>query len=211
LKIKIWLKNSLLTGLIVVVPITITVYILKVLIDVADGILSVLPPPWHPDSWLKFHFPGLGLVLVTLFIFLVGLLTRNFFGARLVHYGDRLVARIPIVRTVYQSVKQLTEAVLGNSGQSFQKVVLVEFPRSGIYSVGFLAGSAAAELETQTGKKMWSVFIPCTPNPTTGYYVVVPESEVIFLDMTVEEAFKLIISGGLITPTKTPDSSLKRP
>lgn len=203
MKIKSWLKNSLLTGLIVVVPITITVYILKVLIETTDGLLSFLPPSWHPDAFLKFHLPGLSLVLVMLFIFLVGVLTRNFIGARLIHYGDRLVGKIPLVRTVYLSVKQLTEALFGNSGRSFKKVALVEFPRSGLYSVGFLAGPATTEMETLSGKKMVSVFIPCTPNPTTGYYIVVPEEEVLFLDMTVEEAFKLIISGGLIVPNKS--------
>jgi uncharacterized membrane protein len=200
LKFKTWVKSYLLTGLIVVVPITITIYIIQTLIGVMDNFLSFLPAAYHPDVFLGFHLPGLGLVLVTILVFLVGLLTRNYFGTRVILFWDRLVGRIPVVRGIYQAIKQLTEAVFGTTGNSFQKVVMVEFPRSGLYSIGFLAGPASGELETQAGQRVMSVFIPCTPNPTTGYYVVVPEKDLIVLDMSIEEAFKLIISGGLIPP-----------
>ncbi|MEW6188159.1 MAG: DUF502 domain-containing protein [Thermodesulfobacteriota bacterium] len=207
MKFKTWVKNYLLTGLIVVVPITLTVYIIQALIGIMDRFLAFLPAAYHPDTFLGFHLPGLGLVLVIILVFLVGLLTRNYFGNRVVLFWDRLVGRIPVVRSIYQAVKQLTEAVFGNKGNSFQKVVMVEFPRPGLYSVGFLAGPAGGELEKQAGRKVMSVFIPCTPNPTTGYYVVVPENDLILLNMSVEEAFKLIISGGLIAPpSSTPNT-----
>lgn len=204
MKFKTWVKNYLLTGLIVVVPITLTVYIIQALIGIMDRFLAFLPAAFHPDSLLGFHLPGLGLVLVFILVFLVGLLTRNYFGNRVVLFGDRLVGRIPVVRSIYQAVKQLTEAVFGNRGNSFQKVVMLEFPRPGLYSIGFVAGPAGGELEKQAGLQVMSVFIPCTPNPTTGYYVVVPEKDLIVLNMSVEEAFKLIISGGLITPGPAP-------
>ncbi len=212
MRFKTWIKNNLLTGLIVLVPITITVYILRALIGVMDGFLTFLPKGYHPDDWLGFHMPGLGLILVTFLVFLIGMLARNYFGGKVVHFGDRIVGRIPVVRGIYQAVKQLTEAVVGNTSQSFQKVVMVEFPRAGLYSIGFLAGPACRVLEKQAGPRLMNVFIPCTPNPTTGYYVVVPEKDLIYLELSVEEAFKLIISGGLITPpAPANDRSLSKP
>ena len=200
MKFKAWLKKYLLTGLIVVVPITITLYIIQGLIRIMDDFLSILPAAYHPDTLLGFHVPGLGLVLVTFLVFLVGLLTRSYVGNKTVQIWDLLIGRIPLVRNIYQAIKQFTEAVFSTTSSHFKQVVMIEFPRPGLYSVGFLAGPARGELETRTGQKVMSLFIPCTPNPTTGYYVLVPEKDLIYLDMTVEEAFKLIVSGGLVLP-----------
>lgn len=199
-RLRIWLKNYLLTGLIVVVPITITVYIIQALIGVMDEFLSVLPRRVHPDTLLGFHLPGLGLVLLGILILIVGVLTHNYAGRKLVGWWEALVRRIPIVRNIYLALKQFTEAIFLNSGKHFQQVVMLEFPRPGFYSVGFSVGPARGELAGKTGERLWNVFVPCTPNPTTGYYVLVPEKEMIFLTMSVEEAFKLIVSGGLIAP-----------
>lgn len=202
MKFKAWLKKYLLTGLIVVVPITITLYIIRALMGVMDDILTVVPKAYHPDTLLGFHVPGLGLVLVTFLVFLIGLLTRSYVGKKTIQIWDLLVGRIPLVRNIYQAIKQFTEAVFSTTGSYFKQVVMLEFPRPGLYSVGFLAGPAKGELETKAGQKVMSIFIPCTPNPTTGYYVLVPEKDLIYLDMTVEEAFKLIVSGGLVLPNQ---------
>jgi len=199
---KAWLKTYLLTGLIVVVPITITIYIIQALIGVMDAFLSFLPKDYHPDTLLGFHLPGLGLVLVTILVFLVGLMTHNYVGNKVIQWGELLVGRIPVVRNIYLAIKQFTEAIFSNSGSHFKQVVMLEFPRLGLYSLGFVAGQAKGELESKAkaGQPVLNVFIPCTPNPTTGYFVLVPEKDLIVLDMTVEEAFKLIISGGLVSP-----------
>jgi uncharacterized membrane protein len=199
-RLKIWIKTYLLTGLIVVVPISITVYIIQALIGVMDEFLSVLPRRIHPDTLLGFHLPGLGLVLLGILILIVGVLTHNYAGRKLVGLWEALVRRIPIVRNIYLAIKQLSEAIFLNQGKHFQQVVLLEFPRPGFFSVGFSAGPARGELEEKAGDRLWNVFVPCTPNPTTGYYVLVPERELTFLKMSVEDAFKLIISGGMIAP-----------
>jgi uncharacterized membrane protein len=208
---KTWVKTYLLTGLIVVVPITITVYIIQVLIGVMDDIVSVLPADYHPDTLLGFHLPGLGVVLVTLLVFMVGLLTRNYAGKKLVSLGELLVSRIPFVSNIYRALKQFTEAIFSSRGNHFKQVVMLEFPRSGLYSLGFVAGRVKGELESKTNPDMMNVFIPCSPNPTTGYYVIVPEKDLIPLTMTVEEAFKVIISGGLVSPDSSSPSGPKAP
>jgi uncharacterized membrane protein len=202
-KFKAWLKTYLLTGLIVVVPITITIYIIQSLIGVMDAFLSFLPNACHPDILLGRHIPGLGLVLVTIMVFLIGLLTHNYVGNKVIQLWDLMVGRIPIVRNIYQSIKQLTEAIFSNTGSHFKQVVMLEFPRPGLYSLGFVAGPAGGELEAKAGHRVMSIFIPCTPNPTTGYYVLVPEKDLIFLEMTVEDGFKMVISSGLVSPTNS--------
>jgi len=199
-RLKNWIKNYLLTGLIVVVPVAITLYIIQALIGVMDEFLSVIPRPYHPDTLLGFHLPGLGLVLLILLLFVVGIATHNYAGKKLVGFWEALVRRIPVVRNIYQALKQFTEAIFLNSGGHFKQVVMLEFPRKGVFSIGFSAGPAGGELERQAGERIWHIFIPCTPNPTTGYYVLAPEKDLLFLQMSVEEAFKLIISGGLIAP-----------
>lgn len=199
-RLRVWIKNYLLTGLIVVVPITITIYIIQALIGVMDEFLSVLPHRFHPDTLLGVHLPGLGLVLLTILIFIVGVLTHNYMGRKLVGLWESLVRRIPFVRNIYLALKQFTEAIFMNPGGHFKQVVMLEFPRPGCFSIGFTLGPARGELEQRAGECIWNIFIPCTPNPTTGYYVLVPEKSLIFLKMSVEEAFKLIVSGGLIAP-----------
>ena len=203
-KFKAWVKNYLLTGLIVVVPTTITIYIIQGLIGVMDDFLSFLPKKYHPDTLMGFHLPGLGLVMVTLLVFVIGLLAHNYIGKKLGKFWELLVNRIPVVRNLYQALKQLTEAIFSREGRHFKQVVMLEFPRLGLYSLGFLSGPARGELRTPSGQAMMNIFIPCTPNPTTGYYVIVPEKDLIFLEMSVEEAFKVIVSGGLISPGGPP-------
>ena len=209
MQLKAFLKKYLLTGLIVVVPITITLYILKALIGIMDDFLTFVPKAYHPDHLLGFHIPGLGLVLVTLLVFLIGLLTRSYVGNKTVQIWDLLIGRIPLVRNIYHAIKQFTEAVFSDTGSYFKQVVMLEFPRPGLYSIGFLAGPAGGELAIKAGQRVMSIFIPCTPNPTTGYYVLAPEKELLYLEMSVEEAFKLVVSGGLVQPNYRPIPALK--
>lgn len=199
-RLKNWIKSYLLTGLIVVVPMAITLYIIQALIGVMDDFLSVIPQPYHPDTLLGFHLPGLGMVLLILLLFIVGIATHNYAGKKMVGFWEALVRRIPVVRNIYLALKQFTEAIFLTSGGHFKQVVMLEFPRKGVFSLGFSAGPARGELERRAGERIWHIFIPCTPNPTTGYYVLAPEKDLLFLQMSVEEAFKLIISGGLIAP-----------
>jgi uncharacterized membrane protein len=194
------LKQWFLTGLVVVVPISLTAYILWFIIHLMDGLLRVLPGGLHPNTYLPVEVPGLGAMLTVLLILVVGLLTRSFLGKKLVGRWEWVVGKIPMVRNIYQATKQLAEAVFVPKSQGFRKVVLVEFPRKGIYSVGFLTGVAEGEVQARTRERVVNVYVPTTPNPTTGFYILVPEGEVRPLEMTVEDAFKLIVSGGMIVP-----------
>ncbi len=194
------IKNIFLTGLAVVIPAGVTIYILFFLIGIMDSFLEVIPAGVHPDRLLGFHVPGLGVIVTLILIFLVGLVTKSWFGNKVVGIGERLLVAIPFVRNIYQATKQLVDALFSGKARSFRKVVLLEFPRAGTYTVAFVTGSASGELQSKTAAKCINVFVPTTPNPTSGYYLMVPEESVINLDLSVEEAFKLIISGGLVVP-----------
>jgi uncharacterized membrane protein len=199
-KISAWFKSQLWAGFLVVIPIAITVYVIQFLIDFIDTILEFLPAPIHPYTYLPVHIPGLGLILLILLVFITGILVRNYVGNRLVNYWEMVVGRIPVVRGIYQGTKQLMEALFGHKEGKGRRVVMLQFPRPGIYSLGFVTGMHEGEVRDKTQKRLLNVFIPCTPNPTTGYYVLVPEEEATPLSMSAEDAFKLIISGGIITP-----------
>jgi uncharacterized membrane protein len=194
------LKNIFLTGFAVVIPIGVTVYILFFIISIMDSVLAVMPERLHPDRLLGFHIPGLGVIVTLILIFLVGLIARSWFGHRIVGAWEKLLSRIPFVRSIYQATKQLVNTLFRGEARHFRKVVLLEFPRKGIYTVAFVTGEARGEPGNRTGKTYINVFVPTAPNPTSGYYLMVPEDDVIPTDMTVEEAFKLVISGGLVVP-----------
>jgi uncharacterized membrane protein len=194
------LKNVFLAGLAVTVPVGLTIYILIFLIDLMDGLLRVVPAAYHPDHFLGFRIPGLGVLATILLIFFAGLVTTSYAGARIFRFAEALVDRIPLVRGMYQAIKQIVQTMVSKEGQSFKKVVLVEFPRKGLYTVAFVTGDTTGELREKTGGRCLNIFIPTTPNPTSGYYVMVPEDSLTTLEMSVEEAFKLIISGGLLAP-----------
>lgn len=194
------IKNIFLTGLAVVVPVGVTLYVLFFLIDMMDGFLGVLPAAIHPNRLLGFRVPGLGVIFTLLLILVIGLVTRSWIGNRLVRLGERIFSRIPIVRSIYQGTKQLMDALFSARGGSFEKVVFFEYPRKGVYTVGFVTGRAKGGPAEKAQENFLNVFVPTTPNPTSGYYLLVPEREVIHTEMTVEEAFKLVISGGLVVP-----------
>jgi len=191
------LKNYFLTGLLVILPIFITAYVLWFLIRAMDVVLRYIPP-----HYLPYKVPGLGLILAVILILLVGVLTRNFVGKKVVQFWENMVDRIPLVRIIYTGVKQFLEAFFMQKSDSFKRVALLEYPRKGIYVLGFITGVSKGEVQVKTNKKMINVFVPTTPNPTSGFYVLVPEDELIILGMSVEDAFKLLISGGIVSPNE---------
>lgn len=199
-------QRYFLAGLLVFLPVVITLWFLGWVIGLLDGVLDVLPAGVHPNSYLPFAIPGLGaLVTVTLILFL-GILTRGVATRRFLAAWENIFVKIPIFRGVYTAVQKLVQTFLGQS-QNARQVVMIEYPRKGIYTVGFAMGRAWRELERTQDTQLVNVFIPTTPNPTSGFYLLVPTTEISPLDMTMEEALKLITSGGLITPN---DKSRRR-
>jgi uncharacterized membrane protein len=194
------LKQIFLTGLAVTIPIGLTLYILFFLIDIMDGLLKVIPTKYHPDTLLGIHIPGLGIIVTLVLIFVSGLITTSYVGYKIVRSGEDLVSRIPFVRSIYKAIKQISDNMFMDQRSSFKKVVLLEFPRKGIYTIGFVTGMPGWEVQKKTGQNSISVFVPTTPNPTSGYLLIVPEEELIQIDMSVEEALTFIISVGIITP-----------
>jgi uncharacterized membrane protein len=192
-------QRYFLAGLLVFLPVVITLWFLGWVIALLDGLLDVLPAGVHPNTYLPFAIPGLGaLVTVTLILFL-GILTRGVATRRFLAAWENIFVKIPIFRGVYTAVQKLVQTFLGQS-QNSRQVVMIEYPRKGIYTVGFAMGRAWHELENKKNAQLVNVFIPTTPNPTSGFYLLVPTTEISPLDMTMEEALKLITSGGLITP-----------
>lgn len=194
------LKGYFFTGLLVVLPLYLTVYVLSIIVRFMDNIFVVMPVALQPDHYLPLHIPGLGIIVTLAGILIVGLLTTNLLGKKVLELAEGLMTKLPLVRPIYNSSKQLMETFLKKDNEGFKKVVLIEFPKAGVYSVGFLTGRVKGELKTKTGEDNVSIFIPCTPNPTTGYYIVARERDCIHLEMKAEDAFKLIMTGGLVVP-----------
>lgn len=199
-RLRTIVRNYFLTGLLVIVPISVTCYVIWVLIKAMDSILRFVPAKFLPETYIHLPIPGLGLILVVIIVLAVGVLTRNFVGSKMIHLGEKIVDRIPLARVLYVGVKQLMEALILQKTKAFQKAALIEYPRRGIYAIAFITGESQGEVQQYTEKKMINVFVPTTPNPTSGFYILIPEDEIKILDMSVEEAFKLIVSGGIISP-----------
>jgi uncharacterized membrane protein len=193
-------RNYLIGGLLIWIPIMITVWVVRFLSGILDNSLVLLPPPWRPEALFGTYVPGLGIVLSLLLLFLTGVLVKNLFGGQMVAGLESLVRRVPIVGAVYAGAKTFSETVLTDKGTSFKQVLIVEFPRRGAWSIGFLTAENLEEVRARTGEDMISVFVPTTPNPTTGFIIVVKRSEVVFLDMSVDEAFKMILTLGVVAP-----------
>jgi uncharacterized membrane protein len=198
------LKRIFLTGLAVVIPAGLTIYILSFIIGMMDSLLRVIPLDYQPDKWLNFHIPGLGVIVTVLLIFVCGLVTTSFIGNRIVGYGERIVGKIPFVRSIYQAIKRIADSLFMDRAQSFKKVVIVEYPRCGVYSIGFITGTPNGEIQHHLGQKQpcVGIYLPCALTPTTGVFVMVPQDQAIEINMTVEEAFTLIISAGIVTPSE---------
>lgn len=196
------MKMIFLTGLAVVIPAGLTIYILSLIIGAMDRLLEIVPDRFQPDTLLNFHIPGLGAIVTIVLIFVCGLATKSYIGNRLVLFGEYLVGKIPFVRSVYQAIKRIADGLLMDKAQSFKKVVLVEYPRRGVYSIGFITGTPNGEIQRRIGldKIHVGVFIPLALTPSTGFFIMVPRDELTELDMSVEEAFTLIISAGIVSP-----------
>ncbi len=195
------LKRSFLAGLLVVVPLGMTIVVVRWIIGLMDGLLMrFLPERFWPEAVFGFPVPGVGLIATLLLILLVGILATNYFGRSVLGFSERVMGQIPLVKGIYGLFKQVADTVLNSEREGFRKVVLIEYPRKGIWSVGFVTGVSQGEVQTLTARRMINVFVPTTPNPTSGYYILVPEEDATVLSMTTEEAFKLIISGGMVTP-----------
>lgn len=197
------LRNYFLTGLIIVGPVGITLYVLWWFVTLIDAMVKPwLPARYLPETYLPFSIPGMGLIFSITVLMVVGAFTANLFGRTLVNYGESLLGRMPVVRNVYRALKQIFETVLSQSSSSFQKVGLIEYPRKGLYAIVFISTTTKGEIATRVrdGNNLLSVFLPTTPNPTSGFLLFVPEKDIMILDMSVEEGAKLVISAGLVVP-----------
>jgi uncharacterized membrane protein len=196
--LKVQTRRHFLTGLLVIVPLGLTFFVVSSIAGYMDRTLAFLPRRFHPDTYLPFRIPGLGIIFTLAIIQFVGLLSTNLFGRKVVKTYESILDRIPFVRGVYVAVKQLLQQILSPKSDRFRRAVLVEYPRKGIYSIGFVTGQGEGDLQRKTEEQVLNVFLPTTPNPTSGYYLLVPETDAIPLDLTVEQAFKLIISAGMV-------------
>jgi uncharacterized membrane protein len=194
------MKKYLIAGLLVWMPLGITFLVVRAIVDFLDRSLLLLPYAYQPDNLLGFHIPGFGVLLAVTMVLATGMIVANFLGRRIVVAWESLLSRIPVVRNLYAGIKQVLEAVLAADGKSFRKVLLVEYPRKGVWSLAFMTSSDLGEVQAKTAGDVVSVFIPTTPNPTSGFVLMVQRSEVIEMDMTVEEGLKMIISMGVVVP-----------
>lgn len=194
------LRRYLIAGLLIWLPIVVTVLILKFLIDLVDGTLLLLPEAVQPENLLGFRVPGLGLVLSGLVLLVTGMIMTNLLGRSMVSVWEGLLARIPVVRTIYSASKQLTQTLFSGSGKSFRKVVMVRYPHAGAWTLAFLTGEGMREASAKTGRDLVNVFVPTTPNPTSGFFLMVPREEMLELDMSVDAGIKLILSAGAVLP-----------
>ncbi len=188
-------RRYLITGIVVILPAVVTIWVLWNLLAFIDGLARRIPG--HPFEGI----PGVGIILFFVFILLVGMFASNMLGRRMISFGEKIMTRIPFASKIYTAVQQISTAFIGGKGTIFNKVVLVEYPRKGIYSLGFITSEATGEVQHLTAQQVVCVFIPTTPNPTSGLLVFVPKEELVYLKMSTEDGLKLVISGGVVTPT----------
>ncbi|HBH10379.1 MAG TPA: hypothetical protein DDX15_02555 [Gammaproteobacteria bacterium] len=204
------LRKYIIAGLLVWLPFAATIVIVKFLIDLMDKTVLLLPPDWQPANLLGFSIPGFGVIIALSILLLTGMLAANLFGRRFVEMWERILNRIPLVRSIYSSVKQISSTIFDPSGKSFRKVVLLEYPRKGLWSIGFLTNDAMGDELCSVDDTLVSVFIPTTPNPTSGFIIMTRKDEITELNMNVEEAFKFVISMGVIIPDNGTLEELKQ-
>lgn len=195
------MKRYLLAGLLIWVPVGITAWVINTLVVTMDRTLTLLPPQWQPVNLFGMHIPGLGVILTILVVLGTGALAANLIGQKVVHWAERALARIPVVKGIYSSVKQVSDTLLAPGGQAFRKPVLVRFPHSDSWTIAFLTGTPGHGVAQHLDGEHISVYVPTTPNPTSGYFIMVPRRDAIELEMSVDEALKYIISMGVVSPT----------
>ncbi len=195
------LRNYFLAGILVTAPIGITFYLAWLFIDFVDSrVTPIIPAKYNPETYLPFSIPGLGLVIVVVGLILIGALTAGFLGRMFVHTSERVVERMPVVRNVYGAIKQITQAVFAKKSEALRQVVLFEYPRKGVWALGFATGVTKGEVQDRTSAEVVNVFLPTTPNPTSGFLLFVPRKDLVVLEMTVEDGIKMVISGGIVAP-----------
>ena len=194
------MKKYLITGLLIWIPLVITIWVLKLVVDMLDQSLLLLPLALRTENWLGIHIPGLGVLLTLLIVFLTGAVTANLIGQRLVHFWHEILHRIPVVSSIYSSVKQVSDTLFSSSGDAFRKTLLVQWPRDGMWTIAFLTGTPGGDVINHLQGDYVSVYVPTTPNPTGGYFVMMPRQDVIELDMSVDTALKYVISMGVASP-----------
>lgn len=194
------MKRYFITGLLVLVPLFITIWVLTTLISLMDQSLLLLPVEWRPEAQLGRAVPGIGAILTLLIIFVTGLIATNFFGRRLILIWEALLGRVPVVKSIYSSVKQVSDTLFSDSGQAFRKALLVQYPREGSWTIAFMTGRPGGDVANHLKGEFVSVYVPTTPNPTSGFFLMMPKADVVELDMSVDEALKYIISMGVVSP-----------
>jgi uncharacterized membrane protein len=205
-------KKYFITGLLILVPLAITFWVLRAIVTTMDQVLLLLPPGWREEVFI-LRVPGVGLIATVAVILLVGVLARNFIGRQLLIFWEQLLSQIPIVRSIYSSVKQVSDTILTPNGQAFRKAVLVEYPRKGMWTIGFAVGSPGEEAEFKLASlgvqgALQTIFVPTAPNPTSGFILILPVDQIHELEMSVDEALKFVISLGVVKPGTVSDSVL---
>lgn len=197
------LRSSFLTGIVVIAPVGLTIWLLWTTMGWIDGVvLPLVPETFQPEKYIGINLRGVGLIFFLLFTIFVGWIAKGIIGRSLIGYAENLVDRMPVVRSIYSGIKQISETVFAQTERSFEKACLIQYPRRGIWAVGFISTEAKGEVseKAETGGKLMSVFVPTTPNPTSGFLLYFPKEDIVELDMSVEDAAKLVISAGLVYP-----------
>ena len=200
------LKKYFVTGLLIWVPLGITLWVLNLLVSIMDQTLLLLPEQFQTESWLGMHVPGLGVVMTLVVVLATGLVATNMLGQRLLRFWENVLGRIPVFKSIYNSVKQVSDTLFSSGGHAFRKALLVQYPREGSWTIAFLTGQPGGDVANHLQGEYWSVYVPTTPNPTSGFFLILRKSDVIVLDMSVDAALKYIISMGVVSP----DSSARR-
>lgn len=205
MKLGAKIKAYFLTGVLVTAPVGMTFYLAYKLIMFIDvSVNKLIPPQFSPDNYLPFTIPGLGVVVLVAVMIFVGMFAAGFLGRLMIRLGEWIVYKVPFISSVYSLFKQIFQTFLSNKDQSFEKAILLQYPRTGIWTVGFISAASKGEIKGKLGENMLNVFVPTTPNPTSGFLLFVPEKDVIYLDMKVEDALKMVISCGIVEPEKLP-------
>jgi uncharacterized membrane protein len=194
------IKRYFVTGLLIWVPLAITLWVLDLLVSTMDQTLLLLPRELRTEYWLGVHIPGMGVLLTLAIVFATGVLAANIIGQRLVRFWEGVLARIPVVNSIYNGVKQVSDTLFSPGGQAFRKALLVQYPRAGSWTIAFLTGTPGGDVANHLTGDYVSIYVPTTPNPTSGYFLMLPRADVIELDMTVDEALKYIVSMGVVAP-----------
>ena len=205
------IRRYLVAGILVWAPLAVTWFLLKIGVGLMDKTLAIIPARYQPDELLGFHIPGLGVILTIVVLLVTGLLAANFVGRAFVGGWESLMDRIPVVRAIYSAAKNFAEMVFSDSSQSFKKVLLIQYPRKGLFSLAFQTSSQLGEVQGRTGEEVVCCFLPTTPNPTSGFIIIVPRKDIIELDMEVDEALKMIISLGVVVPTWRQEQAAELP